>query len=512
MLSPAGYVEAAIHDIKSKYRQFAPMIRFIVPMSSYGDLSELIISIKEVVAEQQILGQIVPSSYLELERVIALDRDNAQPGSIPIKTWEQYREVANLAGIKTDEELKRASQFLRNMGNILWFDDNQSSIKDIVITDPQFLSKVFATIVTTKQNYVKDGVLDHSNLVHIWKQFPSQMHQQLLAILEKFEINYRIDQKIARRLGSSAPGMPTRGAADNIDAFGVKGGASSIIPSLLPNQRPVMSLLWKGYDGVAEHYIRVFELPFIPKGLFSRFLVRLLHYSSHAVTFWRSGIIAAAEDSMFLVEFFESKRWIIASVKEGENPKQRFREIIEILEGLVGGYQFAIEMKRRIPCPHCLIKMNSMGINFFDACCGVGDSSPRSSFQAQQSASSRGSTGWLKPATTKWKSTTALPSSDRPDGDFSAAVAASARTPGPKIGMLKMASTLSMKTATASGSSGKIGDQRKSVSETDIMKPQGPLQRSTSLHTLEGKVDAGGLPFMFSFQYVFHLTASLKWF
>jgi hypothetical protein len=420
-----------------KYRQFGHLIQFIVPMSSYGDLSELVEALREVVANQRILGQVVPRSYMELEKYIIADRRSSSAESIPVKTWDQFRHLAALADIRSDDELKRSAELLRNIGTLVWFDDDHANLSDGVITDSQFLAKVFSTIVTTKQNYAKDGVLDHSNLVHIWKQpqFPPHLHPQLLALLEKFEICYRIDQKIAKRLGSSSMNMPTKNF--EIDAFSSKMNASSVIPCLLPNQRPAMGLLWKAYDGTCEYYMRIYELLFVPKGLFSRFLVRLLHYSSHVVTFWRSGIMAAADDSLFLVELFESRRWIMVSVKEGVNAKQRFREIIEILEGLIAATQLSVQVKRIIPCPHCLTLLASHGGNFVNWAASLDDSAVVTTSAASKEAPAA-TTTWLKPAINKWKgfnSSEAIVSGGR--NSLSTAAAEAAKTPGPKIGAIK---------------------------------------------------------------------------
>lgn len=367
-------------------------MQYFVPVSSCGDLSRLTDTLETVVSEQRILGQIVPSSYMEMERLIVAERSVQSKDSIPVKTWVLFRELAKRAKIESDDELKRCAELLRNIGTLVWFDDSYAGLSDIVITDSQFLTRLFATMVTTKQNYIKDGVLDHSNLVHVWKDpdFPQALHPQLLALLEKFEISYRIDQKIARRLASSSL-APSK--LSDVEAFGSP-SASSIVPSLLPNQRPTMELLWKGFDGAPGHFIRIYEMLFMPKGLFSRFLVRLLHYSQHVITFWRSGIIAAAQDSLFLVEAIESRRWVMISVRDGANPEQRFREIVEILDSLIFATQQTGDTKRLIPCPHCLAQIYAQGGNFVNTA-----ASPEESLKSASALSNDG----LKSSPSRWK-------------------------------------------------------------------------------------------------------------
>lgn len=49
-----------------------------------------------------------------------------------------------------------------------------------------------ATIITTKQNFVKDGVVVVKNLFEqVWRAFPERLHPMLLALLETFEVVFK---------------------------------------------------------------------------------------------------------------------------------------------------------------------------------------------------------------------------------------------------------------------------------------------------------------------------------
>lgn len=84
---------------------------------------------------------------------------------------------------------------------------------------------MLASIITTKHTYAKDGVLPHANLKHIWKPplYPQFLHPHLMALLEKFEISFNLNKQKPGYLSS----------ATEIDE-----NARSLIPSLLPSQRP----------------------------------------------------------------------------------------------------------------------------------------------------------------------------------------------------------------------------------------------------------------------------------
>jgi hypothetical protein len=64
----------------------------------------------------------------------------------------------------------------------------------MVILDPQWLAKLMATLITSKMNFVNNGILERKNLHFLWKppEFPESLHSNLVNLLEQFEILYRM--------------------------------------------------------------------------------------------------------------------------------------------------------------------------------------------------------------------------------------------------------------------------------------------------------------------------------
>jgi len=62
--------------------------------------------------------------------------------------------------------------------------------------------------------------------------------------------------------------------------------------SLLPEERPAIDLLWTKYDANELEYQRKYELDFVPHGLFSRLMIRLLHFTDRPLKYWRNGVLA----------------------------------------------------------------------------------------------------------------------------------------------------------------------------------------------------------------------------
>ncbi len=74
----------------------------------------------------------------------------------------------------------------------MWVDDPKLS--HMVILDPQWLAKLMSTLITSKMNFVNNGVLERKNLNFLWKppEFPESLHNNLINLLEQFEILYRM--------------------------------------------------------------------------------------------------------------------------------------------------------------------------------------------------------------------------------------------------------------------------------------------------------------------------------
>lgn len=99
---------------------------------------------------------------------------------------------------------KTVASFLNDLGTIVWVDD--ARLSSMVILDPQWLAKLMATLITSKMNFVNNGILERKNLHFLWKppEFPESLHTNLINLLEQFEILYR---------------MPSAGASEDTERY-----------------------------------------------------------------------------------------------------------------------------------------------------------------------------------------------------------------------------------------------------------------------------------------------------
>ena len=273
------------------------------------------------------------------------------PASLPYKTWAEFAHLAKFCNIADGPDLKRCVDTLNMMGDVVYFDDPKGGLDDLVILDSQFLTQIMATIITTKQNYVKNGVINFNDLRHIWKPpvFPVSIHPLLMTLLQKFEIVFVADDKLVKRLSEAFDVSP----AIKNPAYPL--GGLGVIPSLLPETSPPLDVLWGRYDDKVMQYDREYVFEVLPMGLFSRLLFRLLNSATDVLHCWRYGAIFLCEDSLCLVEQNNRNQSVCVSMRGGRSPSEQLRIIADVIEALIlVDTWWKTQVNKRIPCPCCM--------------------------------------------------------------------------------------------------------------------------------------------------------------
>ena len=312
-------------------------------------IAQLQAFLDDTIGAQKYIGEQVPKSYLQLEKMLLAERDakrkegNKEGGDLsptadlsnnstsdsnegakpPIMTWEEFKVMAGLCLIEDEQELELAASFLHNLGSIIHFGDDEK-LRDIIILEPQWLTRVMCTVITTKHRLVKQGLLDHTFLPFIWRppQFPPHLHHFILTLLNRFEIAYTTN-------AVSVDGKESK------DSRGSKEGTNisvttgfSLIPSLLPEDKPELGEVWterQPGDSVSE-FGRKYKFSFVPAGFFGRIMVRLLGFNLDKVEkYWRYGLVISNYPEKVKVEFDPKEHELFISVRaektdEADNP------------------------------------------------------------------------------------------------------------------------------------------------------------------------------------------------
>ncbi|KAM5172793.1 leucine-rich repeat serine/threonine-protein kinase 2 [Mantella aurantiaca] len=226
------------------------------------------------IRDQPVLGQLIPDSYLELEKRILIERKNT-PAEFPVVSRKRMLEIVEENQLHLDEnELPHAVHFLNESGVLLHFEDPALQLQDLYFVDPQWLCKIMAQILTVKvdgcQKYPK-GIIncgDVKKFLFNKRKFPENYMSQYFKLLEKFQI--------ALPLGED----------------------QLLIPSSLSDHRPVIEL---PHCENSEIIVRLYEMSYFPMGFWSRLITRLLEVSSYMLCgreraqrpnrmYWRQGI------------------------------------------------------------------------------------------------------------------------------------------------------------------------------------------------------------------------------
>lgn len=243
--------------------------------------------------------------------------------SLRFISWQQFVEYAHMFDVTSDEEVRDMATFLHDMGSILWF--NSTTMRDVVILDPQWLSEVMASIISMKVRW-KDGELPHSALANIWKAYPAQMHATLLSFLEHFEV-----------------------------AYPLKGTDKTIVPCMFNDEpgdvyKAESAMIAANSERISKFARKYRFKGFLPLGFFDRMIVRIMHVQGVKLTSsWRYGIVMrTATGSAGNVSFEASKKLLLVSVIARSNTDILFPSILDSIESLIKTSYRNVKVARKI--------------------------------------------------------------------------------------------------------------------------------------------------------------------
>ena len=186
--------------------------------------------------------------------------------------------VAVCAGHKmSEDEAETLAKLLHRMGHIVYQDDDET-LKDLVILNPEWLSKAIGYVLEDSLTRTNRGILEHDRLADIWRErsgeprYSRHHYPYFLRLMEKFDISFRLED-----------------------------GRHSLIAQLVPTEQP--ELPWYRRTSVAGGMRRmtlICRLTGQVSGLISALIVRL-SYADTGLR-WRDGVFLRHPNPVYASE------------------------------------------------------------------------------------------------------------------------------------------------------------------------------------------------------------------
>ena len=399
-----AFLEVYFSWIFKKFSVEHPSILLVTGVSSKTGkgVKELKMSLRSTIdtspAIRNQVNSIVYERVFLFEQIILRAKAAKMP---PFLTWSEYQTLA-LGCIDDQSHLLEATKLLANLGSLVYLPsssrknswmvsmaqlfpedyENAPTSAEFVVLDPQWLVDLFATILGTSPNFVRNGMIRSQDLTQIWKdqaKYPPHLHAQLMMILEYFDVAFALGSKrkdfietnpiisglpapklrdISRTQQQTAAQQRQQraaaAAAISVSSTAISNAPTHLFPSLLPTAKPQLDILWPSY----EHRFqvdRIYTFPnFLPLGLFSRFMVRLLSYFP-AFYYWRQGIIISDDTkrAYALLEEIPNLKQVVITVRGPVNAVSQFLTSVMDIWGKLVADMYDISFQMTTTCYHC---------------------------------------------------------------------------------------------------------------------------------------------------------------
>jgi len=367
-----------VKQMSEKYLQKIPglMSPILTVSCQTGEgIDKFINLLQNVTLNERTMGEMLPHVYLRLETQVkgeALSKKNRLLA--PVMEWDDFKALAQTCEINDEKQLNLAIELLHNLGTLIHF-RNDEQLSQIVILDPSWLTKLMATLMTTKHHFIKDGKISHHSFRQIWRapDFPESLHPVVYRILEKFEVLLSLKEfeREEEEQEEKEKELEEEGFV-NPEFY----DGESLVPSLLPDTSPEdTNSIW---DTVARNakmrYGRIYLFPFLPHGLYQRLAIRVYGLSKKIVI-WQKGIFLRLDDDIGLIKiilhppapkkpYSSVEISAIDTISSSSSITQKlFQMAIETLDSLMDGW-YELNPQVDIPCSKCLLQ-NGHSSHFF---------------------------------------------------------------------------------------------------------------------------------------------------
>ncbi|GAM20898.1 hypothetical protein SAMD00019534_040730 [Acytostelium subglobosum LB1] len=353
-------VNGILESISRSFQKQFTKIQAIISVSCTTgyDVDRLRQLIEDIVKSQPILRTKIPSSFFTFEEALLEAKKKRIP---PIMNWQEYINLANICNLKDSVKIQRATEFLHNIGSIMYFNDPNSTVGKMVILDHQWIINCLTSLITARSIALKNGIIRQSHLAGIWKapNYPEHLHSSLLDIMHAFEISFPLPAShhllSKEELGITSSAKDTSHSEEDPKT---PGESRHLVPALLPENGNTVSQ-WEDFDDPDIMRLnRQYHLPFIPERFFGKLIIRLLQFVRVEACLKHVVIVSNNQGHEALIELKESKangkvkKILTVNVRGVPKPVGLLRIVTDTIESLFSQW-YRLDIKRYVSCFEC---------------------------------------------------------------------------------------------------------------------------------------------------------------
>ncbi|WP_426586199.1 COR domain-containing protein [Mucilaginibacter sp. R-33] len=256
------------------------------------------------------MGDELPKSWVEIREKLEKKSKNK-----PFISDTEYFEICKSIGGYDIKQAQLLSEYFHDIGIFLHFQDNPV-LKRWVILKPDWGTQAVYKILDDDIVINSNGFFTKHDIQRLWNnEFYKSMHDELLALMTKFELCYSIEEK----------------------------KSSYIVPELLQRNRPLYK--WDKEKNLTIKY----EYEFMPKGIITRFIVRVQEYIENQELVWREGVILKRGDNARaeITQTYGKKEFLIKIY--GYEKKEFLTIILYHIDKINNSFK-NIKVKKLVPC------------------------------------------------------------------------------------------------------------------------------------------------------------------
>jgi internalin A len=172
---------------------------FTIDSRTGTGLPELRDAIGQQAAKLPQMGQLISPRWVAAREQI-LARSQVDPQI----RYTEFEEVCKLNKV-TGQEVVTLAQLMHDLGQIIYYGEDEG-LRDIVVLNPEWLTKAISYVLEDQVTKAAAGVLDHARLREIWQErengtsYPARYHPYFLRLMEKFDVSYRLEDDELRSI------------------------------------------------------------------------------------------------------------------------------------------------------------------------------------------------------------------------------------------------------------------------------------------------------------------------